>query len=324
MAVDGIVELLLVAVCHVHEVVFAQWGNLAQDSCFHDLVVFLFAKVSIKNEIKCDNSFFFRNFGVKIGLDMKIAVIQHVIRVNQLQWNLLHLASLMDQQPGADLYVLSEMFATGFMADATTRQAGIQAPQILHWMQQQAQRLDAAIVGSVATADDKGLLRNRLLFVRPDGSCDYYDKRHLFGYAGEDEAYEAGQQRVVVAWRGVRFLLQVCYDLRFPVFSRNRGDYDAIVYVACWPQTRRDVWQTLLKARALENQCFVAGVNMVGSDGTCLYQGDSVVIDAYGHILAQCTPGEEGTAIAELDMDALRRFRRKFPVLNDADEFVLT
>jgi predicted amidohydrolase len=188
-------------------------------------------------------------------------------------------------------------------------------------MQQQAHRLDAAVAGSVATVDEEGGLRNRLYFVRPDGSYDYYDKHHLFGYAGETDAYVAGERRVVTEWRGVRFLLQVCYDLRFPVFSRNRGDYDAILYVANWPMGRRDVWLTLLKARALENQCFVVGVNVVGADKACEYVGDSMVIDAYGHTLASCTSGEPGTAMATLDMSRLQHFRQKFPVLADADAF---
>ena len=166
-------------------------------------------------------------------------------------------------------------------------------------------------------------MRNRLFFVRPDGTYDYYDKRHLFGYAGETDEYVAGCRRVVTEWRGVRFLLQVCYDLRFPVFSRNRGDYDAIIYVANWPQNRREVWQTLLKARALENQCFVVGVNIVGRLKDIDYLGDSVIIDAYGRAIASCTPAIEETAIGQLDMEALLRFRQKFPVLADADTFLI-
>ena len=255
---------------------------------------------------------------------MKIAIVQHTIRWNALDWNLQHLEALMDQQRGADLYVLSETFATGFMSEGSAEQAGVQWHQIVDWMQQQARCRDAAITGSVAMIDEPGKqLRNRLFFVRPDGSYDDYDKRHLFGYAGETDEYVAGERRVVTTWRGVRFLLQVCYDLRFPVFSRNRGDYDAIIYVANWPASRRDVWQTLLKARALENQCFVAGVNIVGSDEVCEYAGDSIVINAYGQTLASCTSGEEGVAVAELDMEGLQRFRKKFPVLADADTFRL-
>ena len=254
---------------------------------------------------------------------MKISIIQHTIRWNELEWNLQHLTSLLELQSGADIYVLSETFATGFMAEGTVEKVTEQSLRILCWMQQQARRLDAAIAGSVAIADEKGLLRNRFFFVRPDGSYDYYDKRHLFGFAGETDEYVAGERRVVTQWRGVRFLLQVCYDLRFPVFSRNRGDYDAIIYVANWPARRRDVWQTLLKARALENQCCVVGVNIVGSDRGCEYAGDSLIIDAYGRIIAQCASGMVETAAAELNMEELQRFRQKFPVLKDADAFTL-
>ena len=241
---------------------------------------------------------------------MRTAIVQHEIRERDMEWTLLHIAGLMDEQSGADLYVLSEMFATGFMAEG----AEDKAERVFAWMKEQAQRRNAAIAGSIAVKDGEQL-RNRLYFVRPDGSYEYYDKRHLFSYAGEQETYAAGERRVVTEWRGVRFLLQVCYDLRFPVFSRNHDDYDAMIYVANWPQKRREVWQTLLKARALENQCFVIGVNIVGSE----YVGDSVIHDAYGHTIAQCTPGKTETAAAELDMNELQRFREKFPVLRDRD-----
>ena len=137
--------------------------------------------------------------------------------------------------------------------------------------------------------------------------------------AGEADTYVAGQQRVVVTWRGVRLLLQVCYDLRFPVFSRNHGDYDAILYVANWPKSRREVWQTLLKARALENQCYVVGVNCVGCTSGVDYSGDSVILDAYGRTIASCPADSQATAVAELDMEKLNLFRQKFPVLSDAD-----
>ena len=255
---------------------------------------------------------------------MKTAIVQHVIRWDELEWNLQHLTSLLDQQPGADLYVLSETFATGFLAEGSSSQAGVQSGRILNWMREQAHRLNAAIAGSVVTTDDNGLLRNRLFFVRPDGSDDHYDKRHLFSFAGESEEYVAGESRVVTEWRGIRLLLQVCYDLRFPVFSRNKGDYDAIIYVANWPISRREVWQTLLKARAIENQCYVIGVNRVGSDQNCNYMGDSMVVDAYGRVIASCSEGMEEVAVAELDLEALQHFRQKFPVLNDADVFQVT
>jgi len=250
---------------------------------------------------------------------MKVAIIQHEIRENDIEQNFQHISSLIDKQPGADVYVLAETFATGFLAEGSTQNAAADGPQIFSWLKQQACRLNAAVAGSVAMVDDEGKLRNRLYFVRPDGTFDYYDKRHLFSYAGENKDYVAGNRRVIVEWRGVRFMLQVCYDLRFPVFVRNHKDYDAIIYVANWPLKRRDVWQTLLKARAIENQCFVVGVNIVGSDKHCEYLGDSVIIDAYGNAIAQCTPGVVETAATELDMEALNRFRKKFPVLDDAD-----
>ena len=250
---------------------------------------------------------------------MKTAIIQNCIRTKQLDWTLQFAADLLNQQQGADLYVLPEMFATGFMVDGAVENG----QKILNWMLQQSRRLDAAVAGSIAIKDDEGNPRNRLFFVRPDGSFDYYDKHHLFTMAGENKQYVAGHQRVIVEWRGVRFLLQVCYDLRFPVFSRNRGDYDAIIYVANWPSSRSEVWHTLLRARALENQCFVVGANISGDDtGICYHAGDSAIINAYGHTLAQCIPGKVESAAAELDMESLQHFRKKFPVLADADDFL--
>ena len=160
---------------------------------------------------------------------------------------------------------------------------------------------------------------NRLYFVRPDGSVEHYDKRHLFTYGGEDKHFTRGNRRVVVAWRGVRLLLEVCYDLRFPVWSRNRGDYDAALYVASWPKSRVEAWSTLLRARAIENQCYVVGVNRIGEDPNCEYCGCSAIIDPYGRTLAECERDKECLAEAELDMEALRAFRAKFPVLRDAD-----
>lgn len=252
---------------------------------------------------------------------MKIAIVQNDIHGIKCLDDLKHIGSLIAKRPNADMYVLPETFATGFMPECCIEDIVFQNMLILSWMEAEAQGNKAIIVGSVATRDDDGQLRNRLYFVRPDGTHEYYDKRHLFTFAGETKDYVPGNRRVVVEWGGVRFLLQVCYDLRFPVFSRSRGDYDAIIYVANWPEQRQDVWQTLLKARAIENQCYVIGVNRVGSDAACKYIGGSVVIDAYGHTIAQCADGEEGIATVELDMEQLQRFRKKFPVLDDADKF---
>ena len=259
----------------------------------------------------------------KVFVIMKVSILQHNIFSGALSSTLSNLENQLLQHPGADLYVLAETFATGFLAEGSSALAQEQGPLIFSWMQQQAARHDAAIAGSVAVKDDEGRLRNRMYFVRPDGTYDYYDKRHLFSYAGETREYAAGCRRVVVEWRGVRFLLQVCYDLRFPVFSRSRGDYDAIIYVANWPEKRQDAWQTLLKARAIENQCYVIGVNRVGSDAACLYAGGSVVLDAYGRTIASCARNIDEVSAAALDMNELVRFRAKFPVLSDADDFSL-
>lgn len=251
---------------------------------------------------------------------MRIAIVQHDITWGKPAENMQRLNLMPGLQQQADLYVLSETFATGFLAkEAKSRDD----KACLEWLQQQARTKDAAFAASVATTDTEGMLRNRFYFVRPDGTFDFYDKRHLFGYAGETEAYGAGRERVVVEWRGVRFLLQVCYDLRFPVFSRNRKDYDAAIYVANWPAQRIDVWHTLLKARALENQCFVVGVNRVGEDPACSYCGGSVIIDAYGKTIARCEDNKEGVDMADLNMEQLQRFREKFPVLEDIDDFTL-
>lgn len=252
-------------------------------------------------------------------MTMKTAIIQHDIRWNSPEKNLQELTELLDKQASADLYVLAETFATGFLAE----DASASSQRILDWMRHQAARLNAAVAGSVATFDEDGHLRNRLHFVRPDGTDDYYDKRHLFTPGGEADVYAPGNRRVVTLWRGVRILLQVCYDLRFPVFSRCRGDYDAILCVANWPASRRDVWQTLLKARAIENQCFVIGVNRVGSDPKADYSGDSVILDPLGRPVASCTPGAVAVAAADIDPAAVSDLRRRFPVLADADDFLL-
>jgi predicted amidohydrolase len=198
----------------------------------------------------------------------------------------------------------------------------------INFLRSLAQKFDAAIAGSMDVEED-GKRYNRFYFVTPTDVYTY-DKRHLFSYAGEDKNFTAGEERTIVEWRGVKFLLQVCYDLRFPCFSRNRllpwegrGGvilYDAIIYVANWPASRRRVWDVLLQARALENQCFVIGVNRVGDDPNCHYDGGSAIIDAKGKILAQVPDNTAASATAALDMESLIAFRKKFPVLQDADE----
>lgn len=244
-----------------------------------------------------------------------------------IQWadpeaNRTRLAGMMRGMERADVYILPEMFSTGF----ATEPDGIAEPMTggtcpsLEWMKDMAAELDAAVAGSIAMEVD-GCYYNRFCFVRPDGLCTFYDKHHLFTYGGEHLRYTAGTARVIAEFRGVRFLLQICYDLRFPTFARNRASalYDVIIYVASWPTARVGAWLALQRARAIENQCYVCAVNRVGTDPSCRYSGGTMVIDPYGEVAASCAMGEEGTVTACLDMEALAAFRRKFPVLDDAD-----
>jgi predicted amidohydrolase len=247
---------------------------------------------------------------------MKTTILQRDIKWGDPKANIQRADEAISRNAGSDLYVLPEMFSTGFC----TSPEGIaeRDDTTLQWMKSKACEIDAAIAGSIAVEED-GKYYNRFYFVKPDGEVTHYDKKHLFTYGGEHLRFTAGDERVVVEWRGVRILLEVCYDLRFPIWARNRGDYDMILYVASWPTPRVGAWSALLVARAIENQCYVAGINRVGNDPACEYCGGSVVIDPYGKCIAACAKGEECEATAEVDMESLRAFREKFPVLNDAD-----
>ncbi|MEO8069352.1 MAG: amidohydrolase [Flavobacteriales bacterium] len=221
-----------------------------------------------------------------------------------------------------DLIVLPEMFTTGFSMNSAQLAEKMDGATVA-WMREQAKSTNAALYGSVIITEG-GKYFNRGLFVRPDGQATGYDKRHLFRMAEEKDNYSAGKERVIVDLNGWRILLQICYDLRFPVFARNRGDYDAALYVASWPEVRRYPWSQLLLARAIENQCYVVGLNRVGMDGLGHhYVGDSVAVDPRGAVIGQVAPSQEGTTTVVLDRGALEDFRAKFPVAKDADDFRL-
>lgn len=217
----------------------------------------------------------------------------------------------------ADIFLLPEMFSTGFCMDAA--EIADYNWESLTWMQKIAKQKNSAIAGSVSV-EEKGKFFNRFYFVKPDGSYHEYDKRHLFSYAKEEKIYEAGNARTIVDYKGWRILLQVCYDLRFPVFARNNNDYDGAFYVANWPNSRIDAWKTLLKARAIENQSYVFGVNRIGMDGNQLeYPESSYCFFADGKIIS--TEEEENIISAEWDAEQLKKFRNHFQFLNDRDEF---
>ncbi len=248
---------------------------------------------------------------------MKITILQRDIVWGNPAENAHRADEAIATLPDADIYLLPEMFSTGF---CTSPQGMAEQDNgaTLQWMQHIAKARNCAVAGSVAIEID-GRFYNRFYFVHPDGTVEHYDKKHLFTYGGEHKRFTAGDRRVIVNFRGVRILLQVCYDLRFPIWARNRKVYDMIMYVASWPTPRIEAWKILLRARAIENQCYVAAVNRVGSDPSCEYCGGSAVIDPYGKTIAECADGEEAAASAIIDMEALEAFRKKFPVLDDAD-----
>lgn len=252
---------------------------------------------------------------------LKVALLQREIVWGDPAKNRENFLRAIEQCSKADLYILPEMFSTGLCSKSQffAEPAGNSS---LEWMKECALRFNAAIAGSIAI-DDAGMHYNRFYFVKPDGEFDYYDKRHLFTYGGENNFFKCGKKRKIVEYKGFRILLQICYDLRFPVFSRNGNDYDLAIYVASWPASRADVWSTLLKARAIENQCFTIGANRVGDDPESHYSGDSAILDAYGRAIAACPPETECEAYAELSLAELDEFRKKFPVLNDRDIFEL-
>jgi predicted amidohydrolase len=233
-----------------------------------------------------------------------------------------HLESLLaDSGGGFDLAVLPETFTTGFLGDSDLPDEGMDGPTVA-WMQSLAARHESAIAGSAVIVED-GHRYNRLLFVTPDGSVRHYDKKHLFAFGGEDRRYSAGHERVNVDYLGWRINLQVCYDLRFPAWCRYRGDYDLMLLVANWPSKRVAHWSTLLEARAIENQCWVIGVNRVGRDGNGVsYPGRSVALDPLGQCAADLGDSED-CRLVELRLDAVEATRRDFPFQADADRFEL-
>ncbi|ELW9443867.1 amidohydrolase [Pluralibacter gergoviae] len=252
---------------------------------------------------------------------LKITLLQQPLAWMDGPANLRHFDIQLEEIAGRDLIVLPEMFTTGFAMEA----AGQSLPEekVVAWMTDKARRANAMVAGSAALQTERGPV-NRFLLVEPDGHVHRYDKRHLFRMADEHQYYEAGHERVVITWRGWRILPLVCYDLRFPVWSRNRDDYDLALYVANWPAPRALHWQALLLARAIENQAWVAGCNRVGSDGNGHhYRGDSRIINPQGEIVARAEAHQAARIDAELSLTALREYREKFPAWRDADGFQL-
>ncbi|MGY0504131.1 amidohydrolase [Luteimonas sp. e5] len=260
--------------------------------------------------------------------ELRVSLVQGDTRWHDPHANRAYYAELIAPLAGAsDLVVLPETFTSGFSNDAIDDAEGMDGASVA-WMREQAARLDAAVTGSLQLRVGEAVF-NRMLFAMPDGRLVHYDKRHLFTFAREHERYAAGRERLTLDWRGWRICPLVCYDLRFPVFARNRwdveckddADYDLALFVANWPAVRAHAWNTLLRARAIENVCFVAGVNRVGRDGNGHdYSGDSALIDFQGASVRECGGGER-VVTATLERDALHAFRQRFTALRDGDRF---
>ncbi|MEO6302899.1 MAG: amidohydrolase [Bacteroidia bacterium] len=256
---------------------------------------------------------------------MKVTLLQTQLFWEDREKNLAHFDALIDKiKEPTDLIVLPEMFTTGFSMDPA-KVAEEHLTVTYNWLLKKAKEKNAVITGSIATKEgDK--YYNRLHWVEPNGNSSFYDKRHLFRMAKEDEKYTAGNKKIIKQINDWKLMPLVCYDLRFPVWSRNFKDhqpqYDALIYVANWPEVRNYPWKQLLIARAIENQCYVIGLNRVGKDGNDFnHSGDSMIINPRGEIINQPKANEENIETITLDKNYLEDFRKLFPVGLDADDF---
>ncbi|MGQ1911323.1 amidohydrolase [Marinifilum sp. RC60d5] len=252
---------------------------------------------------------------------LKICLVQTKLVWGDVEANLNHFSNLFHElKESPDLLVLPEMFTSGFLME--NKEAIAQkANYTLAWMKNQATKLEAVVLGSIIVKENTDYF-NRLYVIDSSGVICTYDKRHLFRMGEEHLHFAAGNQRSIFKIGKWRICPLICYDLRFPVWSRNSNEYDLLIYVANWPSARRAVWNTLLQARAIENQSYVVGVNRVGSDAQNLtYTGDSCLIDAKGKILQKAKENESEIIFCVIDRKELNDFRMKFPVLFDADLF---
>jgi predicted amidohydrolase len=252
---------------------------------------------------------------------LKVCQVQPDLTWEDIEVNLRRLEEQMeDLQPDTDLVILPETFSTGFTM-RSERMAEGEEGKAVKWMKKMAVEKKCYVTGSLIYRERDGVIYNRLLWVSPKGIEDYYDKHHLFSPGGEKENFTRGRMRKIFTLGSFRILPQICYDLRFPVFSRNRGDYDVLLYVANWPASRQTVWETLTRARAMENQCYLFGTNRVGTDGTGTASiGGTCLIDPIGTVIHVMNE-KPGTMTAMIDLEMVRNFRERFPAWKDADGF---
>ncbi len=252
--------------------------------------------------------------------NLRVTPVQANLVWENKQANLAHLTELITDVKDTDLIILPEMFTTGFSMTPHKFAETMQG-DTLRWMQNTAREKHAAIIGSLIISENEKFY-NRLIFMQPSGEFSSYDKRHLFSFAGEDKHYTAGNTHLIVELNGWKIKPLICYDLRFPVWSRNKKDYDILVYIANWPDVRSKAWDCLLYARAIENQAYTIGVNRVGTDGNGIYHsGGSLIISPKGNKMSAIQVDKEDIETVELSYTDLHKFRVKFPALNDADKF---
>ncbi len=255
-------------------------------------------------------------------MDLTVTTLQTSLHWEDPARNLEHLREKIAQLPPTDLLILPEMFTTGFTMkpESLAEDAGGAG---LQWMQEQAHAKGCVVVGSISVKENENYY-NRLYWVKPDGSFLSYDKRHLFRMGKEHEHYTAGNSRLTIDYKGWKICPLICYDLRFPVWSRNtpQDPYDLLIYVANWPEVRSFPWKHLLIARAIENQCYVAGVNRIGEDGNGIsHSGDTVLLNPRGEAISETRAHEDRLETLTLSYQTLSDFRKAFPVLDDADRF---
>jgi omega-amidase len=254
---------------------------------------------------------------------MKIALFQTKLAWEQPEINRNFIEEyFINEEASFDLFILPEMFTTGFTMNPKNV-AETKSGTTISWMKKLSQLKNCAITGSLILQEDDNYY-NSMVFVTPNDEVFFYNKRHLFTLAGEDKMYKKGTEKVIAPYKNWKICLQVCYDLRFPVFARNLENYDLLIYVANWPKPRIAAWDTLLKARAIENMSYTIGVNRIGTDANQLeYPGHSTVIDFLGNTLLDCH-AELGVFICEIDYKAQQETRSKLNFLNDKDEFSIS
>jgi omega-amidase len=273
--------------------------------------------------------------------NLNITIVQSSLHWENADANLAMFDEKLEAVSGSDLVVLPEMFTTGFAVERE-HVAEEHGGKGLQWMLKKSKEKNCVVAGSIAVKDN-GKFYNRLYWVEPGGKIQHYDKRHLFRMAKEDVHFSAGEEKIICELKGWKICPLICYDLRFPVWSRNRfnspvmpsgvgtgsgqptngeWEYDVLLYVANWPEVRSFPWKSLLVARAIENQCYTIGVNRVGADGNnIMHSGDSVILNPRGEMLSNLNPHEERAETITIDFEYLEKFRKQFPVGMDADQF---